>query len=769
MALGSANRGWVLLASASLALAAPPLAAHAQAAASTTPVSEVVVTAEHRAVDVQRAPLAITEVGGEQLDRSFVTGMAGLNATVPSLEVTKASGFENLVTIRGVGSETPENSLTTTPGVSLFVDGVYVANTISLDQTLFDINDIQVLRGPQGALYGESSIGGALIVETNQPVLKQFSGSGDFSAGDYDLFRERAEVNAPIGDDFAARLSFQKYDHSGFTQDRAIPGFDLDDAHDVSGKLALLWKPTDNFSATLTAQGYDADQHGDAQKNLNDPSPDPRVVYQDYPAHFSLTTQLYHLNLDYDAPWFEVRSVSAYQDLAHVQREDDTRSTFALLGAYDDVAAWNTTVQNFTQEVDILSAPGSKLEWIAGAFYLNQTSHQFVAEFAGPFNSGLLPTPANLQIPADVETSPPANLEYGNDSHAVHQSYAVFGQATYPITPDFRVTAGARLNLDYNRDPSDNFAAPAFGGISNSDFKAWDSVPTWRGEADYDLTRDNMVYASAARGYKPAGVNGESGVFVPDTFKPETNTAFEIGSKNSFLDHSLRLNAAAFYYIYHDFQFIADDVSPHTGPIANIPSVHDYGVEFEAAYQGLDNRLHINGDLAIENGEVESKFLAINSTIQNPIIYSNPYCTEFGGGGAYFDPRCWAAEEAAAENLRGKTPPGMPTVSGAISASYAFDIPTGELTPSVQVIYRGSEWARIFNEPVLDRVPAYTVTDFNIEYAPTGSKLRLSLAVTNAFNVAGINSRYTDPYGQNQTSDQYIPPRQVIGAIAYAF
>ena len=95
--------------------------------------------------------------------------MTGLNGTIPSLEITKASGFENLVTIRGVGSETPENSLTTVPGVSEFIDGVYIANTISLDQTLFDIDNIQVLRGPQGALYGESSIGGAIIINTKQP------------------------------------------------------------------------------------------------------------------------------------------------------------------------------------------------------------------------------------------------------------------------------------------------------------------------------------------------------------------------------------------------------------------------------------------------------------------------------------------------------------------------------------------------------------------------------------------------------------------------
>ncbi|HEX3408349.1 MAG TPA: TonB-dependent receptor plug domain-containing protein, partial [Caulobacteraceae bacterium] len=153
-----------------------PLAAHAAdpaapAGGANATVAPIIVNAERREVNLQRAPLSISSVASRQLDQSFVTDVKGLNGTIPSLEVTKASGFENLVTIRGVGSETPENSLTTVPGVSQFIDGVYIANTISLDQTLFDIDNIQVLRGPQGALYGQSSIGGAIIINSNQPRL----------------------------------------------------------------------------------------------------------------------------------------------------------------------------------------------------------------------------------------------------------------------------------------------------------------------------------------------------------------------------------------------------------------------------------------------------------------------------------------------------------------------------------------------------------------------------------------------------------------------
>jgi iron complex outermembrane receptor protein len=144
-------------------------------------------------------------------------------------------------------------------------------------------------------------------------------------------------------------------------------------------------------------------------------------------------------------------------------------------------------------------------------------------------------------------------------------------------------------------------------------------------------------------------------------------------------------------------------------------------------------------------------------------ILQTPQCF-FG-----FNPACYPLVIAAAKNLNGATPPDMPHVSGALNFSYRFDVPGGTITPRVQITYRGSEWARIFNEPTLDKVPQYTVTDLNLEYAPNHSNLRISLTMTNIGSVAGINSRYIDPYGTGQVSDQYIPPFQVIGTVAYSF
>ncbi|HEX3919927.1 MAG TPA: TonB-dependent receptor [Caulobacteraceae bacterium] len=795
-----------------------PLAAHADDATATAAatatatadttsasVAPIIVTAERREVNIQKAPISISSVGARQLDQSFVTSIEGLNGTIPSLEITKASGFENLVTIRGVGSETPENSLTTTPGVSEFVDGVYIANTISLDQTLFDIDSVQVLRGPQGALYGESSLGGAIILNTNQPKLGAFDASGDFSAGTYNLFRERGEVNLPLGDDFALRISAQKFDHDGFTNDVAIPGFRLDDAHDTSVKAALLWKPNDQFSATFTAQAYYANQNGDSQKNINDPESSPWSVYQDYPAHFQLNNDLFHLNLEWDEPNFVIKSVTGYQYLAHVQREDSSRSAFSLIGEYDDVAAWNTTVYNFNEEFDIQSKPGARFEWDAGAFYMDQRSHQYVAEFectTNPFSGPCAPAPGVFQAPpsaADPLAPPseaaltrlgaaePSNLSYGNDSHAVHWSVAGFVQGTYHVADNFRITGGIRYNYDYDEDPSLNFSE---FGQSFADNKAATSEPTWRLEADYDLTPDNLIYVSNARGYKPGGANGSYGQFVvPLTFQPETNTAFEIGSKNMFLDHTLRFNASLFYYIHKDFQYIETDPVPFDGGISNVPRVDDYGAEFEADYTSPDSKFNLSGNLSLEQGRVVGDYKTIDSTIANGlegVNFSGSNEVDFTtfaptGPCAFFaafestpisasNIACYNQVVASAVNIKGKQPPDMPNVSGSVSASYRIDTAVGVFTPRVQVVYRGSEWARIFDDPGLDKVPAYTVVNLNVDFVPTGNDhLRLSLAATNVGNEAGINSRYTDPYGTFMTSNQYIPPLQVIGTIAYRY
>jgi iron complex outermembrane receptor protein len=213
-------------------------------------------------------------------------------------------------------------------------------------------------------------------------------------------------------------------------------------------------------------------------------------------------------------------------------------------------------------------------------------------------------------------------------------------------------------------------------------------------------------------------------------------------------------------------QNIETDPFPFQAGISNIPSVHIYGVEAEATYVSPDDRLRFDGVLALENGSVQGNYLTIDSTVANTVIATSPNCAF---GGQFYNPACWADIIASARNIGGKMPPAMPKVSGSFDVSYMFDIPWGSLTPRLEYIYRGHEWARIFNEPGLDDVKAYSVVNLNLDFVPKDAKWRASLTATNIFNKAGVNSRYTDPYGTGQTSQQYISPRQVIFTIGYAF
>jgi iron complex outermembrane receptor protein len=779
----------------------------AAAAGAAPDVTQVTITAERR-TNIQQTAIAVTAVTSSVLDQTAAVAISDLNASVPSLEITRTAASENLVTIRGIGSETPENSSSTSPGVSYFVDGVYIANSISLDESLFDVDQIQVLRGPQGDLYGESSIGGAIVVNTKQPVLHNYSGSGDFSAGNYNYFRERAEVNLPVGDDVAVRMSIQKNDHDGWTKDTYFTNFYEDDQHDFSGKIAVLWKPTDFFTGTITGEWYRATEHGASQKNVielepysevlaNNPnapavsplSTNPRTIYQDFQGQFDLTSQLYHMNLDYIAPWFEVKSVTGYQHFFHVQREDSSRSAYNILGSYDDVPGWNDDITNYTQEIDLVSKPGGPLDWTAGVFALNREAVSTTAEFetaSGCKASNPETTPSLITYTSSISTTTPfpCNLAYGNITTDTKQGAAAFLRLTYHITPQLSVTAGGRYNWDRSSHDSNNFSEFDTTNEFASD-AVTGSTPTGLIKAQYEITPDNFVYASVSRGYKPGGANGspcnpatsQCPQVVKNTFLPETNTAYEVGSKNQFFDHTLTLDAAFYYYDHYNFQYIEQDPIPFDDGMSNIPHIRDYGAEFEGHYHSSDYHFHMDGSLALEKGEVVGKYLTIDSTLTNqfegPNNTGNNELATFGPcafSGGYYNPKCWAQVEAAAINIQGKSPPAMPNVSGAISASYDFDTTYGTFTPWIQYVYRGQEWARIFNDPTYDNVPAYGVLNLNVAYVPSWSKMwKVSLAATNVTNVAGINSKYTDPYGTAQTSIQYIAPMQVIGTIAVTF
>jgi iron complex outermembrane recepter protein len=703
-------------------------------------LEQITVRAERREVDLQQAPVAITAISASTLDQSNITQLSDLNGSVPGLTIATSSGFERMVSIRGIGSETPENAFTTQPGVSMHVDGVYIANSISLDQTLFDVDQIEVSRGPQATVFGQASTGGSINLISKQPQLGSYDAHIDLSGGSYDLYRARGMLNLPVGASFAIRGSAQVFGHDGFATDTDIAGFRLGDAADRAGKLSMLWQPSKDFSATLTAQLYRANHHGEEQKSILDPNSDPYVVSQDYPSLFRLDTQLYYLNLKWDLPWMQVKSTSSWQVLNNHIQEDGTRLDVALIGYYDHVQAWNTFMHDLTQELSFASQPGGRIDWTLGALYLAQINHQLVDERS------------------NVGGNPAPFLLYDNDAHIDRHSYSAYAQLTDHLGPDWRLTLGGRYNHDRYSGPSTSY------GVTTNDTYS-KGVGTGKAELQYDLTAGSMEYASFTRGYKPGGVNDNPGaVLVPHLFQPETINAYELGSKNRLLGDTLLLNAAGYYYDYRNMQYIANDPVPFRYGIDNIPAAHIFGFELESSYLTLDNHLRINANLSLARGTLVGNFKTLDAKAAAQLTAASPACAF---GGAFFNPACWSEIVAGTPNTNGNEVPKLPHLQGGFNAGYTAALGAWQLLSRIEYIYRGPFEYRIFNDGLLDRVGGYSQWNLYLQLTAPGRHLSCSLAASNLLNVAGINSRYTDPFGTGQTSNQYIPPRQLIASVAY--
>ena len=251
---------------------------------------EVLVTAEKRTESLQNLSQAVTALSAEDVENRQLSSFVDLSAIAPGVNVAKNEGFKTVITIRGIGNEANQNAIAN-PSVSYHLDGVYVASPFALQTDFLDLERIEVLRGPQGTLFGQNSTGGGINVITKAPTFDDFYGSADLTLGEYSLVKARAAMNVPFSDTLAARVSVMSHKHDGYT-DNVGNGQDLDDADSISARAKLLFQPSDSFSATLTAQIFDEDVNGQAQKGIYDPTPGARRLAQDSFSSYELESQL---------------------------------------------------------------------------------------------------------------------------------------------------------------------------------------------------------------------------------------------------------------------------------------------------------------------------------------------------------------------------------------------------------------------------------------------------------------------------------------------
>ena len=723
-------------------------------------MNQITVYGEKRETTLQDAPIALSAITGDILEQAGITDPSQLNGYVPGLMITKSGGSERIVTIRGVGQQTPEN-FATIPGVSFHVDGAFLPNSIALNMGFFDVDRIEVLRGPQGTVFGQSSTGGSINVITNQPTLGESKGTFKATLGDYNYVQGFASYNVPIGETAAIRGSIQQTSHDGYATATSIDGgYELDDADNEHYRLAALWEPTDKLSTTLSYTLYNDKHNGGALKNIEDPNPDIREVTQDFPAKFKLRSELATLNVSYELPFATLKSVTSYQDMSHDQSFDADRLDLATYGGYDHVATWATEAETFMEELTISSLPESGIDWIAGVFYSNTDSAQYVVEYR---ELGVTSIPGLPVLPRDTTPAEiPSNLAYENISTVNRESVAPFFQATIPLMENLSATVGAR----YNDDKYDGEGASYYSTPTASSF----ATQTWTGKVglDYDISEDSMVYASWSRGYKPGGLNGgtSGALVVSSTYDEETVEAIEFGSKNTFLDGRATLNASVFFNQYENMQFIEEDPIPYAGGIGNIPEAETYGIELEGSYLTFNDQLMLGGNMAMLDGEVTADYVALDRRL------ADLAGDEAVNSGATYP---WSydwflARQSAGVQVEGNTPPNLADLTYNLYAAWFQPVGDhGELTSRIENVYVGEYEARIFNTAGADDVPSYSLWNAYFQYQPNEAPWFVSASITNIGDEEGISGRFVDPYSSGTVSNEYVPPRQLLVTFGFEF
>ena len=223
-------------------------------------LEEIIVTAEKRSESLQDLSQAVTALSGGDIDNRNITTFVDLSSIAPGVTVTKNEGYKTVIAIRGVGNEANQNVISN-PSLSYHLDGIYIASPHALQMDFLDIERIEVLRGPQGTLFGQNSTRGAINVITQAPDTGEFSGKADVTVGNYSLVRARGSVNIPISDSAALRASVASHNHDGFSRNIVLDQ-ELDQADNISARARLLWAPTENLRFNFTAQYYDENTNG---------------------------------------------------------------------------------------------------------------------------------------------------------------------------------------------------------------------------------------------------------------------------------------------------------------------------------------------------------------------------------------------------------------------------------------------------------------------------------------------------------------------------
>jgi iron complex outermembrane recepter protein len=726
-------------------------------AADDTELQEVIITAERRATDQQTTAISMTAVSGDQLADAQVNAIVDLQKMAPSFSIN-STGLFNSLNIRGIGNSAVNPSIT--PGIAVFRDGMFQAETIMLGAPFYDIADSELLRGPQGTFVGMSSTGGALLINSKSPTFDAMNGYIEAQVGDYHEQRLQGALNLPISDTFAARIAFNTEQRNSFSKDigsTQTPGVSepqIDPGHvnDRNVRLGLLWKPSEAFQALLKIEHSTNDQGGTVEQPNQSTYFDPGTgTFVHSPFYAYSTHQPYVLN--YDRLDRQSNEVNTRYTLEMKWKFDSGITLRSLTGRQTDnihqIADGDATSVNgqynrhvigpnnsyTSQEFNLLSPEGDRLSWILGtSWFYRDTPVELTQWTQAP--------PAfttNVQV-LDVFIG------------AVQRVAGAFGQIKYKLTDTLELEAGARGNWDNNFNYGGVRVtipvAPPFPlviNVSNAgNYK--DSVPTAKVGLNWQPVPGQFFYAFGARGYKSGGINGPG-----DNFKAEHVNDYEVGWKSKLLDGHLQTQIGGFYTDYQGMQQPVTTIATGRNGVSNLGDSKIKGIE--ASIQGKFGGFAFDGGLSYLSSALGAITTAASYAVP-PSASNLGQCTSasaYAAGGC-FDYQGTYSGKSYMLNLSGQSNPNSPKLTYNLGVEYGFDFAGGSLTPRVTYAHTDKQYASIFQNDNYYLLDARNLWGATVSYERSNWLVQAyGINLSNSVYVAGTN-------GQNV---YYGAPRQI--------
>ncbi|QBB69728.1 TonB-dependent receptor [Pseudolysobacter antarcticus] len=775
---------------------APATAADAAPAASqksqdqkSQALDTVQVTATKRSTSLQKTPVAVSALSADTLQKERINNVADITKLVPGFAAT-TEGDHGVITLtlRGIGNDSAKTEYAD-PEVALFVDGVYTPRAEAAAGLLLDLESVEVLRGPQGTLWGRNSTVGAVNFQTAKPELGPFYGYAQFEAGDYSHLGMRAAVNVPVSDTFAFRVAIAQEQHDGYvdfqnpigqlpsvaSQQAAYitsggtlatfkpidpnlyvtKGQKYNSQDQSAARISTLWTPSDKLTWNLSFE-YFRDR-GTPNANLMQ---QPRAGQDFWSALVDTAPQLdrnsyalrsrvdYAINdgmeLSYIAGFSKFNGSSDYDQDGGVQ----VPTSFASGANFQDDRTNDSRYKSSSHELDLKSTGDNTIDWILGLYYASEdNSIRFDIPIFNGTSQGTVGWQGSFIQPKETV-----------------DSYAGFGQMTWHLSDSLRLTGGARWTHDEKEnDGGRNYGwaydatvpqvpistgtqpgpTSGFAVSAKNDGKYSSSKPTWLLRADMDLSSNALLYGSVSTGYKSGGLQ-DGGV----PYKGESILNYEAGIKLTFLDHHLTWNTAVYHEDFKNFQLSA--------PITFVDGSHGLGF---SNVEGTTKVTGIESELAAVLSDADRLNVVVSVIPQKKLgtlIYAGS--NDYGGL-----PACAPASGIGnCLNVSGNDLAHAPDTSFSVIYEHKFSLSNGgALTPRFSGHYETASWLSPFNLGNGDQQGSYFRGDLMMRYTPADEKWWAGVYVNNFTDVKVRTNAGRTALGNNQFiyTSQYLAPR----------